>query len=323
MSKVDISVVILAKNEERYIASTLDMVFRQDIDKEYEVIIIDSGSQDRTLDIAKRYPVKIVEIPAKEFCHGRTRNQGAQIASGEIVVFLNADATPMNEDWLKSLVANFKNDEKIVGVYSYTYPRRNCNPLRFWEILNENTNKRQIKYIDNFDGDYQHMDPRDKRRILVFQTISCAIRKELLLKYPFKDMEFGEDLEWSKRNMEKGFKIAFEPKSMVLHSHNFYYSFIETFKKYFDDAKLNNQLLNMWSWRNFPTLAGCMAYKILRDISYILGLNKGFFYKIGWLFYSPVIRLAEFLGIIVGANSQHLPYKLNSAFSLVNEVKKN
>lgn len=299
------------------------MVFRQDIDKEYEVIVIDSGSQDSTLEIAKRYPVKIVEIPAGEFGHGRTRNLGAQMAGGGIAVFLNADATPRNEDWLRSLVANFKNDEKIVGAYSYTYPRPNCNPLRFWEILNENSNKRWVKYIENFDGNYQHMDPRDKRRILAFQTISCAIRKEFLFKYPFKDIEFGEDLEWSKRIMEKGFKIVFEPKSTVLHSHNFYYSFIKTFKKYFDDAKLNNQLLNMWSWRNFPTLAGCIAYKILRDISYILSLNKGIFYKIGWLFYSPVIRLAEFLGIIVGVNSQHLPCKLDSLFSLVNEVKRN
>ncbi len=324
MNSVNISIIILSKNEERYINSTLDAVFRQDIDKEYEVIIIDSGSRDSTLEIISRYPVKMFQIPPEEFGHSRTRNQGAQIAVGEFVVFLNADAIPMDENWLRRLIDNFKNDEKIVGVYSRIYPQPDCNPLRSWEILNDfaySYSESRIKYIENFNK-YCRIKPRDKRRLLSFQTISCAIRKDFLLKYPFKDIEFGEDLEWSKRIMEKGFKIAFEPESVVSHSHNFYFSFIKTFKKYFDDAKLNNYLFNIWSWRNFPVLTGCIVYKLLRDISYIFNSEKNTLYKIGWLFYSPVIRLAEFFGIIAGANSQYLPCRAQSLFSLVNEIKK-
>jgi len=321
MTKIDISIVILTKNEEKYIDSTLDMVFRQDIDKKFEVIIIDSGSRDSTLDIARHYPVEISEIPTQEFGHGRTRNLGAQIAKGEIVVFLNADATPVNKDWLGILIANFEKDEKIVGVYSRVYPRSNCNPLRFWEILNENAEGRQVRYIEDFNG-YQHMKPRDKRKFIAFQSISCAARKNSLLKYPFENIEFGEDLEWSKRVMENGYKIVFEHKSIVLHSHNFYCSFIRTFKKHFDDAKLNNCLLNIWSWQNFPILAGHIVYKILRDVSFILSLNRDMFYKIGWLFYSPIIRIAEFFGIIAGINSRCLSYRLQSVSSLVNESKK-
>ena len=85
MTGIDISIIILTKNEAEYIGSTLDTVFGQDIDKRFEVIIIDSGSKDSTLDIARRYPVKISEIPAQDFGHGRTRNQGAGMAKGEIV----------------------------------------------------------------------------------------------------------------------------------------------------------------------------------------------------------------------------------------------
>jgi rhamnosyltransferase len=323
MSIENISIIILSKNEERYIDSTLDMVFQQKVDMRYEVIVIDSGSGDSTLDIAKNYPVKILEIPSDEFSHGETRNQGARIANGDIVVFLNADATPKDDNWLKNLTENFKNDEKIVAVYSRIYPRQDCNPLRSWEILNDAylQNDKRVKYIDNFDK-YNCMNSRDKRRLLSFQTISCAIRKHFLLKNPFKQLEFGEDLEWSKRIMEKGFKVVFEPESVVLHSHNFYFSFIKTFKKYFDDAKLNNYLLNIWSWRNFPMLGGYIVYKVLRDINYILSLNKDLFYKTRWSFYSLVIRLAEFFGIILGANSQYIPCRLQPLFSLVNELKK-
>jgi len=244
------------------------------------------------------------------------------MASGGIVVFLNADATPVNESWLSSLIDNFKDDKDIIGVYSRVHPRPDCNPLRFWEILNENNcNGKRIKYIENFDS-YRRMDPRDKRKLLTFRTISCAIRRDLLSEHPFEDLEFGEDLEWSKRVMEKGFKIIFSSESAVLHSHNFYFSFIKTFKKYFDDAQLNNCLLNIWSWRSLPLLAGHIIYKILSDISYILSLNKNIIYKVGWIFYSPVIRLAEFMGIVFGINSQHLPHKFHKFFSLVSEVKR-
>lgn len=321
---VDISVIILSKDEERYIGSTLDMIFKQDIDKKYEVIILDSDSCDSTLRIARAYPVKIHKISKEEFGHGKARNQAVQVASGEIIVFLNGDALPTNKNWLKALIANFKNDHRIAGVYSRIYPRLNCNPLRSWEILDDTAylyNKMKIKYIENFNL-YLQMSPRQKRRLLAFQTISCAIRKDFLLQYPFKDIEFGEDLEWSKRVMERGFKIVFEPESSVSHSHDFYYSFTKTFKKYFDDAKLNNDLLNIYSWGDFPLLAGQIVYKIFRDINYILRLNKNSFYKIVWLFYSPVVRLAEFWGTIFGSHSQYLPYKLRSFFSLVCEIKR-
>ncbi|MBL7130476.1 MAG: glycosyltransferase [Candidatus Omnitrophica bacterium] len=325
MSDIEISVVIPVKNQERYLDRVLKKVFSQNINSKIEVIIIDSGSQDSTLEIARKYPVKIIEIPTEEFGHGRTRNHGAQIANGATVVFLNADAIPRDENWLNCLVYNFKGSEKIAGVYSRIYPQADCNPLHSWEILNDTAyshNKREVKYIENFDN-YRYMKPRDKRRLLAFQTISCAIRKDILLKYPFKNMEFGEDLEWSKRIMEKGFKIVYDPESVVLHSHNFYFSFIKTFKKYFDDAKLNKQLLNIWPWYNFPILIGHIIFKVSKDIRYVLSLNKKTSYKISWLFYSPFIRLAELFGIILGANSQYLSPRVHLVFSLVSEIKKN
>lgn len=318
---MDISIIILSKNEERHIGSTLDMVFRQDTDRRYEVILIDSGSKDSTLRIARRYPVRILEIPAQEFGHGRTRNKGAQMAKGEIAVFLNADAAPLNEKWLEMLTGYFANDAKVAGVYSRVYPRPDCNPLRSWEILDECPKERQVRHIVDLEG-YRDLRPRQKRSFLAFQTISCAIRRDLLLEYPFKDIEFGEDLEWSKRIMEKGFKIAFEPESAVFHSHDFYRSLRGTFRKYFDDAELNNDLLDIWPWMSLPLLAVQTAYKIVRDAGYISGLDRGIVYKAGWIFYSPVIRTAEFFGIISGANSRHIPQRLRSAFSMVNETKR-
>jgi rhamnosyltransferase len=323
MSKVDISVVILAKNEERYIASTLDMVFRQDIDRKYEVVVIDSGSQDSTLEIVKRYPVKTVVIPAQEFGHGRTRNQGAQIACGEIVVFLNADATPMNEDWLKTLAANFKNDEKIAGVYSFTYPRHNCNPLDARSILTDNylfDKNEKVKYIKSFLK-YNQMGAEEKRKLVSFHTISCAIDRNVLLQNPFVDIPFGEDLEWSKRMLENGFKVVYEPNSEVMHSHNIHSSFIITVRRYFDDAVLSQRLLKRWFFLDLLKWLVVIANESTQDIAYILKLKRSLFYKLNWIIYSPITRMAEFFGILLGA----LPFlssSLVNKLSLVEQIKR-
>ena len=88
---VDISIVILTKNEEKNIGRCLSGVFSQETDKEYEVIVIDSGSTDNTLNIVRNFPVRVVQIKAHEFADGGTRNLGAQLAYGKYIVFLVAD----------------------------------------------------------------------------------------------------------------------------------------------------------------------------------------------------------------------------------------
>jgi len=321
MGKSDISIVILSKNEEKYILSTLEAVYGQNIDKRYEVILIDSGSKDSTLDIARDYPVKIIKISAGEFGHGKTRNFGTQITKGKFIVFLNADATPVDEYWLKNLIDNFQFDEKIVGVYSRLYPRKNCNLQRRWEILDDNYYfDKRIKFIDSFD-EYNKLNTEDKRKLISFHTISCAIKKEFLFEYPFKDINFGEDLEWGKRIIEDGYKIVYESGSGVYHSHNFYNSFIDTLRKNFDDAKLNNFLLNRWSFKNIHILLSYTGYKLLKDLRYIFNLDKTFLYKIGWILYAPIIRFAEFCGITL-ALFDKLPRKLQHRLSLANQVIK-
>jgi rhamnosyltransferase len=323
MDRVEVSIIILAKDAARYIGATLGKVFDQEIGQRYEVIVIDSGSRDSTPEIAERFPLRLLRIPPEEFGHGRTRNLGARVARGKIVAFLNADATPLDKYWLKNLVEGIETDAAIAGSYSRQQPRADCNPLRCWEILNaagQIYEERRVKSIRDLD-EYNCMSPKEKRILLAFETVSCAIRRHILLKYPFKDMGFGEDLEWSKRVLEAGCKIVFTPQSVVVHSHDFYRSFIQTLKKYFDDSQLNNRLLNMWPRRRFPVLLGCLAFKLYRDISYILGLKRGISYKVSWIFRSPVVRLAELAGTAL-ACFMELPPRLQKRLSLASDITK-
>ena len=108
--KVDVSIIIPAKNEVTTIRRCLEGVFGQKTAHAFEIILIDSGSTDGTMaEFPGKFPgITTIRIKPEEFGHGRTRNLGAGVAKGEFLVFLNADAWPADEHWLDSLISGFE-----------------------------------------------------------------------------------------------------------------------------------------------------------------------------------------------------------------------
>jgi len=98
MSNVSVSVIIPAFNEETYIAQCLSSITKQSLGEGlFEVIVVDNGSKDRTVDIASTYPVSVISSDARYV--GGVRNDGVRISKGEIVVFLDADCV-VDFEWL-------------------------------------------------------------------------------------------------------------------------------------------------------------------------------------------------------------------------------
>ena len=83
---MDASIVIRTKNEEEFIGETLERVRKQEFNGEYEIVIVDCGSTDSTLEIVEKYDVRLLKIPPREFTYGRSLNMGAKSAAGEFVV---------------------------------------------------------------------------------------------------------------------------------------------------------------------------------------------------------------------------------------------
>jgi len=136
-ASVAVTVVIPTLNGERYLAEVLDAVARQDFAAEVETLVIDSGSTDATLRIVRgRNGVRLHEIPNAEFGHGRTRNLGARLARGRIVVFLTQDATPADRAWLRELVAPL-DEAGVEAVVGRQVPRRHAFPLQKYDILRD------------------------------------------------------------------------------------------------------------------------------------------------------------------------------------------
>lgn len=219
----DISVVIPVKNGEKYFEPVLKAVFAQEINSNLEVIIVDSGSQDRTLDITKKYPVKLYQIPEKEFNHGLTRNFGISKCCGKYIILMGADVIPYNNYWMQKLIDNLEFDEYVAGVYSRQVPHKDSHLLTRIRVNRFFTTSkiRRESYIRNNIEDYNKLTPKEKHKLCNFENVSSCIKKEIWQRFPFPKTDFGEDIEWAKLVLLAGYKIIYEPESIVYHSHDF------------------------------------------------------------------------------------------------------
>ncbi len=210
-ANIDVSIVIPARNEGENIGQCLQAIYAQETPYTFEIIVIDSGSTDNTVDIVNQYPlVRLVQIEPGEFGHGRTRNLGAEIAKGRYIVFLNADALPLNTDWLNPLIRPLKEDQTLAGVFSRHVPKDDCFLYMVRDLQNAMPGKKILR------------TRAGKMDFMLFSTVSAALPKQIWKQFPFdNDIIIAEDQDWAKKVLDKGKKILYQPASMVRHSHNY------------------------------------------------------------------------------------------------------
>ena len=128
------SIIIPTKNEEKYLSKLLKSIRKQTF-KDYEIIVADNRSKDKTKAIAKKYGCKIVSggLP------GRARNRGAKTAQGEMLLFLDSDTELRTEDFLKKAVKEFKSRRLDIAVPPIYLKGKKMDKLYFdfWNRLTE------------------------------------------------------------------------------------------------------------------------------------------------------------------------------------------
>lgn len=197
MSKV--AVVIRTKNEERWLSRCLKAVLAQD-ERDVEVVIVDNQSTDYTVDVAGKFPVKVLTIG--EFTPGRALNLGIRATDSAYIVCLSAHCIPKDERWLSSLLRNMKND-RIAGVYGRQLPFRYSSDL----------NKRDLLITFGLDHRIQTKDS-------FFHNANSLLRRSVWHAIPFDEALANiEDRAWGQAVIEAGFQIAYEPDAAVYHHH--------------------------------------------------------------------------------------------------------
>ena len=198
----------------------LALMLDQELDRPYEVIAIDSGSHDGTAEFLERQPVRLVRIPNAEFDHGLTRNRGIELARGDVVVLATQDARPANREWMQRLVDCF-DDPEVAGAFSRQLPRPDANPLIRDRLSTwvAGTSEKVVRQVRS-EAEFWALPPLERLKVAAFDNVSSAVRKSTMALHPFHRRPFGEDIDWSRRVILAGYKLVFEPRSTVVHSHN-------------------------------------------------------------------------------------------------------
>jgi len=217
---VSVSVLIPTKNGEQYLDELLTAVKSQKGNASVgEIIAVDSGSRDRSVEILRHHGARVMQIPPQEFGHGKTRNLAASQTKSEYLVFLTQDATPANEHWLENLLAPLQADPLIVGAYSRHLPRPSCHPMEWRRIVEQELTGRKESQVNSARDNPDYA--RNPALYYFFANTCSIIRRQVWQHFPFPAVEFAEDHFWAKQVLEAGYKTAYCANSQVYHSHGY------------------------------------------------------------------------------------------------------
>jgi rhamnosyltransferase len=233
-----ISVFIPTYNGEKYIAECIEAILHQELPTGYklEVLVTDSGSTDRTLEILRQYQDKITlnEIPNAAFGHGRTRQHAAQNAKGEFILYLSQDATPAHYRWLINMIEPFFLSERVGCVFGRQQARIDAAATIKREVngvfggmgaTDAIIIHRQKSLVDNVDMNALNV---------FFSDVNSAARRSLLIgDVPYRDVPYAEDQALAEDMQQAGYLKAYAPQGEVWHSNE--YTAKEYFKRKVDE----------------------------------------------------------------------------------------
>jgi rhamnosyltransferase len=239
-----VTVLVPTRNAGPEFRAVLNAMRSQRLDREYEVLVIDSGSTDGTAEFLRSQPgIRLIEIAQAEFDHGLTRNLGVAEARGDVVVLTVQDALPADDQWLQQLVRQFE-DPAVAGAYSRQLVREDANPfirhrMSGWPATAECERVQRIASAEEFE----RLPPLEKLARVAFDNVSSAVRRSVALDIPFRACGFGEDVDWAHRVLLAGHMIVYEPRSRVVHSHN--RSLLYEFRRVYADHRQLHGLLGV------------------------------------------------------------------------------
>jgi len=219
LTTATISIIIPTKNAGPEFRKTLEAIRGQT--RESEVVVVDSGSSDGTLDLARQFRAQTISIPPESFNHGETRNFGIRNSTGRFCVMLVQDAVPVGETWLEEMLSPFS-DARVVGVTGAQIPRPDSDPVGRWQVeyrrrfLGEEMRVQELESWEHFTS----LGFQGRLRLASFDNVCSALRRESWEQNPFQRIPFAEDLDWGVRAIAAGKRIVYNPSARVIHSHS-------------------------------------------------------------------------------------------------------
>jgi rhamnosyltransferase len=190
------SVIVRCRDEARTLERTLESLRRQTVAP--EIVVVDSGSRDGSLEIARRMCDQLIEIPPESFTFGSALNVGARAATAPIHFALSAHCCAEREDWVERTLSHYDRED-VAGVTGY-HSLPDSTPLT--------------------EPFYQHADHARAHPFWGFSNHASSWRAKVWEEYPFDErLGAAEDREWAFRVLDAGWVIVFDPLLHVDLSH--------------------------------------------------------------------------------------------------------
>ena len=291
------SIVIRCYNEEKHIGRLLTGIMQQTV-KDVEIIVVDSGSSDATVSIASRFPVKILNIQPQDFSFGYSLNVGCKAANGDYIVVASAHVYPVFTDWIEKLLAPFE-DSGVAMVYG---KQRGNIKTKFSE------HQVFAKWFP------EASNPNQKHPFC--NNANAAIRKTLWRRISYNENLTGlEDLDWAKRAVYAGYKIAYQADAVVIHVHN--ETSAGTYNRYRREAIAFKSIFTLEHF-NLKDFLVFFSSNVMRD--FIHALQECVFTK-KWIEILS-FRFMQFWGTYRGfAQSSPVTRQLKKTFYYSNQVR--
>ncbi|BEG76739.1 glycosyltransferase family 2 protein [Achromobacter xylosoxidans] len=312
---VKASVIIPTKNPGPIFARVLDAVCSQTTDFPYDVLVIDSGSTDGTLELVRHHTdprVRLHEIPSKEFGHGKTRNAAVAMTRGDYAVVITHDALPATDNWLAAMVNAADADPSIAGVFGrhLAYPEANPYTKRDLDRHFQNFVHKPVVWLEDrarYDRDQSY-----RQYLHFFSDNNALIRRSVWLQLPYPDVDFAEDQIWAQKAIEAGWKKAYSHDGAVFHSHDF--PIFETLQRSFDESYALYRLFGYVLTSGLAHLVLSTLRQTREDLAYArrTGIWRD---QPRIVLQMPLKNLARAIGHYLGSRAERLPRKVRNWLS--------
>src|SRR5215217_3442983 len=243
----DATVAIPVYNGARYLDEVLTAVRGQVVDREVELLVVDSGSTDGSLAIAERHGARIVRIAKAEFSHGGTRNRMMELAEGDHVAFITQDATPAHDGWLAALLEGFEAAEEVALVFGPHEARPDashmikCEMERHFATFGEEGRTLDVQRLGHSAAEIAAYR-RFPGRLTFFSDVNGCVAKAAWRRIPYREVPYAEDQLLGREMIEAGYAKVYHPDARVLHSHD--YPPGQFLRRYFDEFRSLREVLD-------------------------------------------------------------------------------
>jgi rhamnosyltransferase len=268
------------------------MALRSQSLKDVEILIIDSSSHDKTIEIAKAFDVRVHTICKKQFDHGGTRTIVGKLATGDILVYLTQDALPRDSRAVESLIQPLLLEQKCGAVFGRQIPYQDATPFaQHLRLFNYPSQSYIHTYADRVTQGI---------RAAFCSNSFAAYRRDALEEVGWfaKNLLLAEDLHVCARMLKEGYTLQYIAEAVVYHSHN--YTMAQEFKRYFDLGVFFEK--ERWLLDEFGRPEGQGAQFVRSEFSYLRSQ--------GLLHLLPISLIragAKLIGYRLGHHYRHLP----------------